>query len=745
MMPAQQQQQPQQQRMPQSYVTSTAGGDQIVKWNGGVDNYGGLMDGDVNGGNGYDLIQNQPQYSQNGAAPSNSLTRRPMNQALVSTHALSNFDGSMPWNDLNEDTSLISHGQDGSTTGQDNVELLEEMAQKAKRDAQGKRKQIPPFVQKLSSFLEEGKNEDLIRWSEKGDSFIVLDEDEFAKTLIPELFKHRNYASFVRQLNMYGFHKRVGLSDNSMRASERKNKIPSEYSNPYFRRGHPNLLWLISKPKSGTKGKKNSKNNDGEVESDEDAGLEDASGQVPGSSSAQAPKSLPSTENQAVAKKEMNLIREELVQVREQQKIIGGTIRRLQQSNHDLYNKAMLFQNQHDRHQNSINAILNFLANLFRKSLEEQGNAQSVSDIISSMIASQGQGGAHPGNVVDLGDFFQTSVDGSPSLGGPPAKRARGLLPPIPAQNTGARSTRSPSSGRGSYGPPTSHSNQEMGHITELTDVSPSETPNIRQELETNPQEQMMRIINDHNATNTSGMDLPEAAEFVASAPNLNQDQRNKLANFMARQSNSPSSTGPSFASPSSSRQPAAYNQQAHTQPRPAQPAQSTPYTGDPSAAAPSLSPILRSPAMDPLSMHQINSNQNELDQLHHLQNQQDQKLSELQSMLGPLSPSGRIPEIDETGGEQYFDPNNVDFDQFFDFNNIDDATFGGVPNDFNIDFSSAGQNNTGLDPGLAGVNGGHSNGSGNTPSPSGTEEITRDELGIGGGLDGGNKRRRVS
>ena len=102
---------------------------------------------------------------------------------------------------------------------------------------------------------------------------IVLDEDEFAGKLIPELFKHRNYASFVRQLNMYGFHKRVGLSDNSMKASERKNKAPSEYYNPYFRRGHPNLLWLINKPKSG-KNKKN-KRDENDVGSDDDVAEEE--------------------------------------------------------------------------------------------------------------------------------------------------------------------------------------------------------------------------------------------------------------------------------------------------------------------------------------------------------------------------------------------------------------------------------------------------------------------------------------
>ncbi len=103
----------------------------------------------------------------------------------------------------------------------------------------------------------------------------MLDEDEFAKNLIPELFKHSNYASFVRQLNMYGFHKRVGLSDNSMKASERKTKSPSEYYNPYFKRGLPNLLWLINKPKSGvTKQKKGRNKADDRAEDSDDDGVE---------------------------------------------------------------------------------------------------------------------------------------------------------------------------------------------------------------------------------------------------------------------------------------------------------------------------------------------------------------------------------------------------------------------------------------------------------------------------------------
>ncbi|ETN46677.1 uncharacterized protein HMPREF1541_00864 [Cyphellophora europaea CBS 101466] len=62
------------------------------------------------------------------------------------------------------------------------------------------------FIHKLYSMLEDRNIQHLISWSNNNDSFVMSPSNEFSKVLA-SYFKHTNISSFVRQLNMYGFHK----------------------------------------------------------------------------------------------------------------------------------------------------------------------------------------------------------------------------------------------------------------------------------------------------------------------------------------------------------------------------------------------------------------------------------------------------------------------------------------------------------------------------------------------------------
>ncbi|KAH6649602.1 HSF-type DNA-binding-domain-containing protein [Chaetomium tenue] len=55
--------------------------------------------------------------------------------------------------------------------------------------------------------LEDPTYNSVVRWNAEGDSFVVLENEKFTKTILPKHFKHSNFASFVRQLNKYDFHK----------------------------------------------------------------------------------------------------------------------------------------------------------------------------------------------------------------------------------------------------------------------------------------------------------------------------------------------------------------------------------------------------------------------------------------------------------------------------------------------------------------------------------------------------------
>ena len=64
---------------------------------------------------------------------------------------------------------------------------------------------LPPsssdFVKKLFRMLEDQSYADIVCWGPQGDSFVVKDMTEFTKLVLPRMFKHSNFASFVRQLN----------------------------------------------------------------------------------------------------------------------------------------------------------------------------------------------------------------------------------------------------------------------------------------------------------------------------------------------------------------------------------------------------------------------------------------------------------------------------------------------------------------------------------------------------------------
>ncbi|KAM8954260.1 heat shock factor protein 2-like isoform 2-T2 [Pelodytes ibericus] len=109
---------------------------------------------------------------------------------------------------------------------------------------------VPAFLSKLWTLVEDSDTNEFITWSQNGQSFLVLDEQRFAKEILPKYFKHNNMASFVRQLNMYGFRKVVHV-DSGIVKQERDG--PVEFQHPFFVQGQDELLENIKRKVSSTR------------------------------------------------------------------------------------------------------------------------------------------------------------------------------------------------------------------------------------------------------------------------------------------------------------------------------------------------------------------------------------------------------------------------------------------------------------------------------------------------------------
>ncbi|XP_064079056.1 heat shock factor protein-like isoform X6 [Macrobrachium nipponense] len=81
-------------------------------------------------------------------------------------------------------------------------------------------------------------NNIIFTFFQNGRSFIIQNQAMFARELLPQYYKHNNMASFVRQLNMYGFHKVASADSGGLRLE----KDEMEFAHPAFQQGREELI-----------------------------------------------------------------------------------------------------------------------------------------------------------------------------------------------------------------------------------------------------------------------------------------------------------------------------------------------------------------------------------------------------------------------------------------------------------------------------------------------------------------------
>ncbi|CAD8084304.1 unnamed protein product [Paramecium sonneborni] len=96
----------------------------------------------------------------------------------------------------------------------------------------------PAFIIKLYDMLDEQSApqfQTIIKWSNDGEYFIVLNPKEMETQILQQYFKHNHYQSFLRQLNMYEFQKARNSENHEI------------FTHPNFKKGNKKQLSQIKR------------------------------------------------------------------------------------------------------------------------------------------------------------------------------------------------------------------------------------------------------------------------------------------------------------------------------------------------------------------------------------------------------------------------------------------------------------------------------------------------------------------
>ncbi|OTF70329.1 heat shock factor protein-like protein [Euroglyphus maynei] len=191
----------------------------------------------------------------------------------------------------------------------------------------GSNSNVPTFILKLWKLVCDESNNDLICWNRNGHSFIIKDHGRFAKEILPLYFKHSNMASFIRQLNMYGFRKVSNIEHGGLKSDGDE----VEFFHRHFCLGQADQLELIKRKMS------TSNNN----------------------------KCLTSI----VKVDEIHDILADVESIKGRQDSVDTLLNNLKQENESLWREIAILRQKHLKQQQIVEKLLQFLVSIVRNSV----------------------------------------------------------------------------------------------------------------------------------------------------------------------------------------------------------------------------------------------------------------------------------------------------------------------------------------------------------------------------------------